>query len=154
MMPSWKTPLTSPAGTLRSLMNAGSFGKARQLIARFSRLSCDSVKRDAAVDIDRLPGHGAGLLGTQEQRGARNFLGCLRAALEQAVQKSGQWLFFVDAHFLCEHRTQFFRHFCLRHWSRANGRSEEHTSELQSHHDLVCRLLLEKKKNTFRILHG
>src|SRR5437667_550540 len=28
------------------------------------------------------------------------------------------------------------------------GRSEEHTSELQSHHDLVCRLLLEKKKNT------
>src|SRR5437667_5331927 len=26
-------------------------------------------------------------------------------------------------------------------------RSEEHTSELQSHHDLVCRLLLEKKNN-------
>src|SRR5437773_6066568 len=30
----------------------------------------------------------------------------------------------------------------------AGGRSEEHTSELQSHHDLVCRLLLEKKKTT------
>src|SRR5437667_152161 len=31
-------------------------------------------------------------------------------------------------------------------------RSEEHTSELQSHHDLVCRLLLEKKnKKVFRI---
>src|SRR5476649_3023952 len=29
----------------------------------------------------------------------------------------------------------------------AVGRSEEHTSELQSHSDLVCRLLLEKKKN-------
>src|SRR5947207_6811151 len=28
------------------------------------------------------------------------------------------------------------------------SRSEEHTSELQSHSDLVCRLLLEKKKNT------
>src|SRR5438034_3162172 len=28
----------------------------------------------------------------------------------------------------------------------AAGRSEEHTSELQSHSDLVCRLLLEKKK--------
>src|SRR5437773_6309167 len=26
------------------------------------------------------------------------------------------------------------------------NRSEEHTSELQSHHDIVCRLLLEKKK--------
>src|SRR5437773_11051931 len=41
-------------------------------------------------------------------------------------------------------------------WALENGdarvvvtvheRSEEHTSELQSHHDLVCRLLLEKKK--------
>src|SRR5438132_14129591 len=28
------------------------------------------------------------------------------------------------------------------------GRSEEHTSELQSHSDLVCRLLLEKKKRS------
>src|SRR5438034_7091820 len=32
-------------------------------------------------------------------------------------------------------------------WSCRHGfRSEEHTSELQSHSDLVCRLLLEKKK--------
>src|SRR5437588_5669893 len=33
-------------------------------------------------------------------------------------------------------------------WRVADGtaRSEEHTSELQSHSDLVCRLLLEKKK--------
>src|SRR5260221_14756776 len=30
------------------------------------------------------------------------------------------------------------------------SRSEEHTSELQSHSDLVCRLLLEKKKNEKR----
>src|SRR6267142_4748960 len=29
---------------------------------------------------------------------------------------------------------------------RLRGRSEEHTSELQSHVNLVCRLLLEKKK--------
>src|SRR5260221_7839232 len=29
-------------------------------------------------------------------------------------------------------------------------RSEEHTSELQSHSDLVCRLLLEKKKNNHK----
>src|SRR6202022_4837437 len=33
----------------------------------------------------------------------------------------------------------------------AMTRSEEHTSELQSHSDLVCRLLLEKKKNI--VLH-
>src|SRR5260221_14258440 len=32
------------------------------------------------------------------------------------------------------------------HVARKYGRSEEHTSELQSHSDLVCRLLLEKKK--------
>src|SRR2546421_920970 len=31
--------------------------------------------------------------------------------------------------------------------SRPANRSEEHTSELQSRSDLVCRLLLEKKKN-------
>src|SRR5690242_21192665 len=30
----------------------------------------------------------------------------------------------------------------------AYGRSEEHTSELQSHVNLVCRLLLEKKKRS------
>src|SRR5438034_8228077 len=31
-------------------------------------------------------------------------------------------------------------------------RSEEHTSELQSHSDLVCRLLLEKKKNSETVM--
>src|SRR5260370_18261760 len=34
----------------------------------------------------------------------------------------------------------------------ASGRSEEHTSELQSHLNLVCRLLLEKKKKKTRIM--
>src|SRR5947207_9500012 len=40
-----------------------------------------------------------------------------------------------------------------RHRSRPHAdvtRSEEHTSELQSHSDLVCRLLLEKKKKKIR----
>src|SRR5438034_8341503 len=32
-------------------------------------------------------------------------------------------------------------------------RSEEHTSELQSHSDLVCRLLLEKKKKKYNHKH-
>src|SRR5436190_13497888 len=32
------------------------------------------------------------------------------------------------------------------HEELVEARSEEHTSELQSHSDLVCRLLLEKKK--------
>src|SRR2546430_6113191 len=33
-----------------------------------------------------------------------------------------------------------------RDWHLDRGRSEEHTSELQSQSNLVCRLLLEKKK--------
>src|SRR5436190_5199767 len=35
---------------------------------------------------------------------------------------------------------------CQGYGLSAESRSEEHTSELQSHSDLVCRLLLEKKK--------
>src|SRR5690606_40218294 len=37
-------------------------------------------------------------------------------------------------------------HIGTRHMTRGQGRSEEHTSELQSRENLVCRLLLEKKK--------
>src|SRR2546421_4555524 len=39
-------------------------------------------------------------------------------------------------------------HPILRRAGIAKTRSEEHTSELQSRSDLVCRLLLEKKKHT------
>src|SRR5256885_9531469 len=43
---------------------------------------------------------------------------------------------------------------CLHHHEKVDGtgypRSEEHTSELQSPCNLVCRLLLEKKKKTAR----
>src|SRR6266403_6128188 len=38
---------------------------------------------------------------------------------------------------------------CRGAWP-ARGRSEEHTSELQSRRDLVCRLLLEKKKKKIK----
>src|SRR3712207_8738190 len=43
--------------------------------------------------------------------------------------------------------------FCLAIHLR-NGRSEEHTSELQSRQYLVCRLLLEKKKTYIHALHN
>src|SRR5436309_8090652 len=43
-------------------------------------------------------------------------------------------------------RTHRFR--CRRRRATAGRRSEEHTSELQSRENLVCRLLLEKKKPT------
>src|SRR5260221_6442606 len=42
----------------------------------------------------------------------------------------------------------------LNHFRKSEqdkDRSEEHTSELQSHSDLVCRLLLEKKKKHYQV---
>src|SRR5215211_9435919 len=45
------------------------------------------------------------------------------------------------------YRSRTHRSHCPHRACRSGpGRSEEHTSELQSHSDLVCRLLLEKKK--------
>src|SRR5699024_12264061 len=40
---------------------------------------------------------------------------------------------------------------CRKCSMECRRRSEEHTSELQSRFDLVCRLLLEKKKSTIRV---
>src|SRR2546430_7027797 len=42
---------------------------------------------------------------------------------------------------------------CVTFPDPTEGRSEEHTSELQSQSNLVCRLLLEKKKKTHNIKH-
>src|SRR5690348_18004456 len=49
-------------------------------------------------------------------------------------------------------RSNALRSFCPASFQNTNSarRSEEHTSELQSPVHLVCRLLLEKKKNTVR----
>src|SRR5438477_9238500 len=44
------------------------------------------------------------------------------------------------------------RHERLNEIFHAATRSEEHTSELQSHVNLVCRLLLEKNKNRERLV--
>src|SRR5688572_30880561 len=52
-----------------------------------------------------------------------------------------------------EERAQALEHrgegFALLQLEPGAGRSEEHTSELQSQSNLVCRLLLEKKKRYF-----
>src|SRR5206468_5000592 len=50
--------------------------------------------------------------------------------------------------------SQFFMVLSEANTQHLNGvRSEEHTSELQSRSDLVCRLLLEKKKKKKEIDH-
>src|SRR6266540_4373643 len=66
------------------------------------------------------------------------------AVLPEQRRRIGLW---------CAHEVLHLGHLA-RHLDRVVGgrrigahlRSEEHTSELQSHHDIVCRLLLEKKK--------
>src|SRR5215211_8499894 len=47
----------------------------------------------------------------------------------------------------CAHKDSTVRKCCS---ASVSVRSEEHTSELQSHSDLVCRLLLEKKKKKIK----
>src|SRR5438034_2424347 len=49
-------------------------------------------------------------------------------------------------------RPELEDHQLMRLLETIEMRSEEHTSELQSHSDLVCRLLLEKKKQKARLL--
>src|SRR5260221_14446312 len=58
---------------------------------------------------------------------------------------------YLSAAMTCAHgymAPQFLPQYCHMMCSSSwrTFRSEEHTSELQSHSDLVCRLLLEKKK--------
>src|SRR2546427_11157900 len=60
------------------------------------------------------------------------FLSCLRGS-ELVAAQFGLLLEFLS---------------CLRGSELGESRSEEHTSELQSQSNLVCRLLLEKKKKT------
>src|SRR5699024_12769874 len=51
-----------------------------------------------------------------------------------------------SAKFICTARTSNVLPRSISSHSPGSDRSEEHTSELQSRFDLVCRLLLEKKK--------
>src|SRR5688572_32133365 len=64
-----------------------------------------------------------------------------RLARQSAAARSGRSVIPVHVPFSGE---------VLGHVARGTGddRSEEHTSELQSQSNLVCRLLLEKKKKT------
>src|SRR2546430_5689672 len=73
---------------------------------------------------------------------------------------SHRWRKFANPHTEAYAGTQSESQSKAAHRSRGNGccwpswpsrRSEEHTSELQSQSNLVCRLLLEKKKKTLTI---
>src|SRR3712207_7098116 len=78
-----------------------------------------------------------------------SYLGMARLIGERAIHRSqGLWRSAKSYHL--SHRC-LFDHGALL--SKAQQRSEEHTSELQSRQYLVCRLLLEKKK-TNNICHN
>src|SRR2546430_10738892 len=64
-----------------------------------------------------------------------------RADLPGPVARGGQRVAEAQRRALRQHREG-------RQRISGNGRSEEHTSELQSQSNLVCRLLLEKKKKS------
>src|SRR5438874_7618335 len=83
------------------------------------------------------------------RRGLRR---CGRASAGRTVRRAREFPRWQDrsSHRSCKrpwasaHRRR--RGFALRLHGRRQRRSEEHTSELQSRRELVCRLLLEKKK--------
>src|SRR2546430_7864384 len=69
------------------------------------------------------------------------------------------WVFFVDSFlFPFDNHSQTGKNGDMRVYiplqEKVLGRSEEHTSELQSQSNLVCRLLLEKKKKSSRNIHS
>src|SRR3712207_7390285 len=77
--------------------------------------------------------------------GSREKLGLKQTGFFHVEQKNGKWLMVNP-----EGNAFFHLGICVFNpgddFTLVKGRSEEHTSELQSRQYLVCRLLLEKKK--------
>src|SRR5438132_5747206 len=96
----------------------------------FSTLRVDQEQRRGSISYDHQPGGGFDQhFGVQRKR-----LAYMRASLSLPVR----WIEIKQL--TTGTRSELF------YLNPTNWRSEEHTSELQSHSDLVCRLLLEKKK--------
>ena len=78
------------------------------------------------------------------------FLRLCKQDLQELDGRLAQWLFAV-----CRNRALDIRRKEDRMKSMTQDqRSEEHTSELQSRRNLVCRLLLEKKNNVLYLTHS
>src|SRR5947207_13746915 len=71
-----------------------------------------------------------------------------RSAFARIASDEGDDLFCYGHTHETVHKLVGQAHQLVHRLVRVAVRSEEHTSELQSHSDLVCRLLLEKKKKT------
>src|SRR5207248_9508397 len=112
---------------------------------RAARLRAERVRGGELADRG-LPGEerGDGLLRAVDVRGVDDEV--VRGEDARLVRDEDREL--VAAHAAVGHRHHGRRGFGRGSPGDSGGRSEEHTSELQSPYDLVCRLLLEKKKNT------
>src|SRR5438034_3333459 len=80
------------------------------------------------------------IYGTLVREGRLEELIALENKTELVVENASEDLLRKIDHLAKESNARVIEH------RRSTTRSEEHTSELQSHSDLVCRLLLEKKK--------
>src|SRR5690606_40948954 len=115
--------------------------RAAQRLHGTRRVSTEGLARAEEVDQaeqggDVLAGAFAALQGTQNLHAPGQAVAAWRAP---AAGLSGEELFHV-----AQQRD---------HADRVVHRSEEHTSELQSRENLVCRLLLEKKKTKTQSLN-
>src|SRR5207249_11564326 len=105
-------------------------------VVRMFTVSCFYCCHYSHVDLHSFPTRRSSDLGPRDDRRlqlgtpAESVGGCLERAARRRSFRAPQ-------------RTE-----PVRSTGARNERSEEHTSELQSRFDLVCRLLLEKKKDT------
>src|SRR5438034_8478824 len=133
--PNWSHPDHDACGTgfVTCLGGAPSYE-----IIQISLTALERLTHRGGVDADGASGDGAGLLTSLPQKFFRE------RTRELAIDLPEH--FGVGCAFLPGSATAEFRAAI----EIAADRSEEHTSELESHSDLVCRLLLEKKKNKQR----
>src|SRR5690554_6989481 len=127
------TGLIECMGTIVSVQNKGtsiSLG-IRPDIPDFSVVPGGSVAVDGAC------------LTVEEIRGAVIYFAAVKETLDRTTLSSAVSGRRVNCERAMEVKGRFDGHIVLGHVDR----SEEHTSELQSRPHLVCRLLLEKKKN-------
>src|SRR2546421_7860147 len=117
--------LMSPLGPL---MSARSRALSLRSTGRSSpmRLKVEESSSGSALMISKY---------SRRQRAGASLEGCIESALHSMKKGRRPWRSSARLTVLQ-----------VSTWRTVNLRSEEHTSELQSRSDLVCRLLLEKKK--------
>ena len=84
-----------------------------------------------------------------EGSGGQNAVAKFSLAVDERVKRDGQWVkqpVWVNCEAWGKLASDVIGKYCQKGTQVAITRSEEHTSELQSPCNLVCRLLLEKKK--------